>query len=85
MTLANLTACGTVRVTLELSPNCAAALMRFAQKVTFEQAGAVLYPHVHADIRSDQAAEIISALSHLERVLADADVSAWPWIDTGRA
>jgi len=84
MTLANLTACGTVRVTLELSPEGAAGLKRFAEKVSHEQATSVLYPHVKAAIRSEQAYAIINAFADLERALAEADVSSWPWIDTGR-
>jgi hypothetical protein len=84
VTLANLTACGTVRLTLELTPAAAAALKRFAEKISFEQASSVLYGHVKADLRSEQASEIVAAFGVLDTALADADVSSWPWIDTGR-
>jgi hypothetical protein len=72
------------RVTLELTPESAAALKRFAEKVSFEQAASVLYGHVKADIRSEQASQIIAAFGVLDTALADADVSSWPWIDSGR-
>lgn len=85
MTLANLTACGTVRLTLELTPEQAAALKRFAEKVSYEQASAVLYPHVSADIRANQATAILIALDRLDEALCEAAVGSWPWIDTGRA
>lgn len=74
-----------ITLTLELTADAAAALKRFAEKVTFEEAAAVLYPHVKAEIRSDQASQIISAFAQLDTALADAHVSSWPWIDTGRA
>lgn len=85
MTLASLTASGHVRITLELTPGQAAGLARFADKVGHSEAMDVLYPHVARNIRSEQASEIIAAFAALAEVLAEADVSAWPWIDTGRA
>lgn len=74
-----------ITIRLELTPDAAAALKRFAEKVTFEEASGVLYPHVKAEIRSDQASQIISAFAQLDTALADANVSSWPWIDTGRS
>lgn len=74
-----------ITLTLELTPAAAAALKRFAEKVTFQVATAVLYPHVDAAIRADQASQIVSAFAQLDTALSDAHVSSWPWIDTGRA
>lgn len=74
-----------VAIHLELAPELAAALKRFAEKVSYDQANAVLYPHVKADIRSEQADQIMTAFSALEKALSDADVKSWPWIDSGRA
>lgn len=74
----------TARVILELSPEQAAGLKRFADKVAHSDAMAVLYPHVRADVRSEQASEIIAAFDVLDRALADAGVASWPWIETGR-
>lgn len=73
-----------VTVTLELSREAAAGLLRFADKVTHSEARAVLYPHVQLEIRSEQASQIIEGFSVLERALADAGVTSWPWIETGR-
>lgn len=74
-----------ITIRLELTPEAAAALKRFAEKVSFADAAAVLYPHVKAEIRSDQASQIISAFAQLDTALEDAHVSSWPWIDCGRA
>jgi hypothetical protein len=84
MTLAHLTACGTVRLTLELSPSQAAGLKRFAEKVTHADAMAVLYPQRPREQRADQAYEILDAFAALERLLDEAGVHSWPWIETGR-
>lgn len=73
-----------VTVTLELTPETAAALKRFAEKVSHEQAKSVLYGHVKADIRSEQASQILSAFGQLDFALTGAGVRTWPWIDTGR-
>lgn len=72
------------RLTVELTPECAAALKRFAEKVSYDQASAVLYAHVRADIRAKQTNDILVALSAVYESLADAEVHSWPWIDTGR-
>jgi hypothetical protein len=73
-----------ITITLELSPEGAAGLKRFADKVTHDDVRAVLYPHIHADIRAEQASEIIAAFSTLERALDKARVATWPWIETGQ-
>lgn len=75
----------TVCVTLELDADLAAALTRFADKVSHVHARAVLYPHVAADIRGEQAREIICAFGRLHEALTDAGARAWPWIETGDA
>jgi len=74
-----------IRVTLELTANQAAALKRFADKVSYTHASSVLYPHLGADIRSGQVGDILSAFAELEKALIYSHVSAWPWIDTGCA
>jgi hypothetical protein len=74
-----------IRVTLELSPEAAAGLKRFADKVTHEDAKQVLYPHVRADVRTEQAYSILEAFAEITARLADARVRDWPWIDTGVA
>jgi hypothetical protein len=73
-----------VTITLTLGPDAAAALKRFAEKISFEQANAVLYGHVKKDLREMQAGEIIAAFSLLEAALTEAGVASWPWIETGR-
>lgn len=85
MTLANLTACGTVRLTLELTPNQAAGLARLAEKTDFQKAMEVLYPHVDRDVRANQVHDILNALDQVSKALAEAEVHTWPWIDTGKA
>lgn len=73
-----------IRLTVELTPESAAALKRFAEKVSYEQASAVLYTHVAADIRAEQTHSILVALATLNEALTEANVRTWPWIDTGR-
>lgn len=74
-----------ITIRLELTPDAAAALKRFAEKVSFADAAGVLYPHVKAQIRTEQASQIISAFAQLDTALEEARVSSWPWIDSGRA
>lgn len=74
-----------ITITLELEPDVAAGLKRFAEKVAYEDAKNVLYPHVNADIRSAQAYQIIEGFSVLEKALADAQVRGSPWVETGAA
>lgn len=73
-----------ITVTLELSPECAAGLKRFADKVTYSDAKRILYPHVKQEIRDEQAYAIIDAFSTVEKALAKAGVRDWPWIETGQ-
>lgn len=75
----------TVTVRLELSPEQAAGLRRFADKSGWAEAMAVLYAHKPKELREEQASTIIAALGALERSLAEADVATFPWIETGRA
>ena len=74
----------TVTITVELTPEQAAGLARFAEKTGWEEAMAVLYPHVDRDVRCDQTHSILEALSRVDKALADAGVATWPWIDGGR-
>ena len=74
-----------ITVTLKLTANQAAALRRFADKVSYTHASSVLYPHIRAEVRSEQVADIRSAFAEVEKALIQSQVSAWPWIDTGRA
>jgi len=73
-----------ITLTVELTPEQAAGLARFAEKVTYSDAQAVLYPHVSKDIRDEQAYQILAAFDQLSRRLLDAGVESWPWIDNGR-
>jgi hypothetical protein len=73
-----------ITVTLELEPARAAALLRFAEKITFETAKSVLYPHVDPDIRGEQTGQILGAFTVLEKALHDERVRSWPWIETGK-
>lgn len=74
-----------MKITLELEPEQAAGLMRFADKVTHADAMAVLYAHRPLNLRNDQAHAIMDAFSALSKALSDANISTWPWIDTGTA
>jgi hypothetical protein len=73
-----------VTITLILSREAAAGLLRFADKVSYEQAASVLYPHVRSDVRCDQAHAILSGFSQLQTALDEAGVKSWPWIETGQ-
>jgi hypothetical protein len=73
-----------IRLTIELTPDQAAGLRRFADKTGFEEAMAVLYPHVAHNTRAEQAHTILTAVGKIDAALEEAEVSAWPWIDTGR-
>jgi hypothetical protein len=74
-----------VTLTVELSPEQAAALCRLTDKTAFSEAMAVLYPHLPRELRVDQAGHIMQACSRVHEALGELHVSAWPWIDTGRA
>lgn len=74
----------TITLTVELTPEQAAGLKRFAEKSGFEEAMAVLYPHIIRSIRAEQAATIVNAMCLVDAALGEAGVNAWPWIDSGR-
>jgi len=74
-----------ITVKLKLTAKQAAALKRFADKISYTHASSVLYPHLDAEIRSGQVRDILSAFAELEKALIDSHSSAWPWIDTGFA
>jgi hypothetical protein len=73
-----------VTISLELTPEQAAGLKRFADKIAHSDAMAVLYPHVKREIREEQAYAIVESFSALEKALVAARVRDWPWIETGR-
>lgn len=74
-----------VTISLTLPAGAAAGLKRFAEKVSHSDAMVVLYPHVSKETRTDQAYEIMDAFAAIDKALADAHVSIWPWIESGRA
>ena len=73
-----------LHITIELTAEHAAALKRFAEKANYDMACSVLYSHRPKSLRADQAAAVISALATVDRALADAHVTSWPWIETGK-
>ena len=75
----------TVTLTVELYPWEAAALARLCSKFGHSDAAPYLYPHVSKDIRSEQAYDMVRATTAVEKALAQAGVSGWPWIETGSA
>jgi hypothetical protein len=74
----------TVRIILDLTPEQAAGLKRFADKVSYEDAQGVLYPHVSKQIRDEQAYQIIAAFSEITVKLIRANVRDFHWKETGR-
>lgn len=76
---------GPITITVLLTPDQAAGLLRFAEKSGHSDALAALYPHVPREIRSEQAYSILGACQAVERALGDAGVGTWPWIETGQA
>jgi hypothetical protein len=72
-----------ITLILELTRNQAAALKRYAHKISHTDAMSVLYTHVNACVRAEQVADIQSAFPRVENALAQSHVSTWPWIDTG--
>lgn len=75
----------TVKITLELEPNHAAALHQVSRKMGHIDAMRFLQPHLGRELRSDQAYDIVHACAVLEQALADAGVNYWPWIESGQA
>jgi hypothetical protein len=74
-----------ITLRVDLTPGEAAGLKRLADKTGWSEAMAVLYPHVHKEVRGDQAREILRALAHIHEALQTMNVSSFPWINCGRA
>lgn len=74
-----------MKVELTLTPEEAAGLCRFADKVSREMTLAVLYAHLPDALRDEQAFHIVDAFRKLEEALGNAGVRTWPWLETGRA
>jgi hypothetical protein len=74
-----------VQIKIDLTPNQASALMRLADKFGHSDAKQFLYAHLPAELISDQAYNMVHALSKIEKALRDKQISAWPWIDCGDA
>lgn len=73
-----------IRISLALEPTHAAALYRLCDKINFQDAQHYLYPHLPAGTRSEQAHDMMTAATQVQKALADAGVNAHPWIDTIR-
>ena len=71
----------TIKITVELDPDEAAALARMCEKFTHSDATAYLYPHLPKDIRNTQAYQMVHATARVYAALADAGVRGWPWVD----
>lgn len=74
-----------IRLTVELTPEQAAGLLRLVDKTGFVEIQATLYPHVSKDTRADQVRDVLAATSAIETALRETKVSVFPWIDCGRA
>ena len=72
------------RITVELEPEQAAALLRLCNKITHSDGLAYLYPHIPLGRRNDQAYDMMHATTKVAEALCDARVSEFPWIETGR-
>lgn len=70
-------------ITLELTADQAAGLLRFADKSGHDDALRVLYAHRPREQRSEQASQICAALIELQKALENAGVRSWPWVETG--
>ena len=73
-----------VTIIVTLTPEQAAGIKRFAEKVSHSDAMAVLYAHVPQSLRSDQAFQIMQAFGVIDHALTDVAVHSWPWIETGK-
>jgi hypothetical protein len=71
-------------ITVALTPQQAAALLRFTEKVTHSDAMGCLYGHKSQAQRDEQAYEIMAAFTVLEAELRRVGVRSWPWVETGR-
>ena len=73
-----------MKLTIELTPEQAAALARFAEKSTHEHARSVLYGHLPRELRAEQSHVILQAFAVLEKALHSAGARSWPWVETGQ-
>lgn len=71
-----------VTLTVELTPELAAALKWVAEKLTHDDCMQHTYAHRPKEERVERAYEMLDALREIEKAL-DA-VRSWPWIETGR-
>jgi hypothetical protein len=71
-----------LRLVIEVSPTEAAALKRLADKFGHTDAQAYLYAHLPKELRSDQAYDMVRAMAAVEKALEEADVAAWPWVES---
>lgn len=65
---------------LDLTQTEAAALYRLCDKVSYQTARSVLYAHLPKATLDRQTSEILNAARLVERDLANAGVSAHPWV-----
>lgn len=72
-----------IKITVELEDEEAAALARLADKFGHSDGQPFLYPHVDKDVRSEQCYQMVHALTKVQKELADAGATSWPWIETG--
>ena len=73
-----------IQISLALEPTQAAALYRLCDKLSAQDAQHYLYPHLPADTRSEQAHDMVTAATQVQKALGNLGVSAHPWIDTIR-
>lgn len=71
------------RITIEVTDEQAAALLRLCDKFTHAQALVYLYPHLPLSLRNEQAYTMVGASAKVAEALCDAGVSSWPWIEVG--
>ncbi len=71
-----------IELNLRLTPEAAAGLKRYCEKVDHAMADTVLYPHKPPKLRLQQSADIIEAFNELDRALLEKHVVSFPWIDT---
>ena len=72
------------RITVELTEEQAAALLRLCERIPHSDAARYLYPHVDPATRSDQAYHMMYATAKVATELRRANVSDFPWIETGQ-
>lgn len=74
-----------VQIKLELTANQAAALLRLCDKFGHTDAKAFLYAHLGAELRSDQAYDMVHAVDKISTALREKHISSWPWVESGSA